>query len=368
MSGRPTVAEERWIEVGRRLRGSVDPAVLAGRNGGWRITGTLARIALFILGVVAAGLLAALLVAIFGSDGSTPLAVGGGAAVVAAEYLIRNHRLYASGFEEGLWTAGSALVALWLHEKLLGSSYDGGASLMSVLGIAACVAGLRIANPLVMLLGVLALVDWLAGQPFAHALDDLAGRPFAALVIGIAVATLALAAGGRRFERPSTDRMLDWIAIGVPAAAWISGNGWAAVVPSTGAPTTANLPPIAMLAALSTAAVLTGLRRRRHGPLLCGMLAGACAAVEIARSTGWPAEVLLIGGGLLVLMVGAMLDRRLRKPWRGYTSAPLDESAGSLDLLGAALAGAQLPAAGGPAPTEPGRGGRFGGGGASGGY
>jgi hypothetical protein len=368
MSGRPTVAEERWIEVGRRLRVSVDPAVLAARTGGWRITGTLARIALFILGVAAAGLLAALLVAILGSDGSTPLAVGGGIAVVVAEFLIRNHRLYAAGFEEGLWTAGSALLALWLHEQLLGGTYDGGASLMLVLGTATCVAGLRIVNPFVTLLGTVALVDWLSGRSVAHALDDLAGRPFATLAIGVAVAVAALVASGRRFERPSTDRMLDWIAAGVPAVAWLGGNGWGAAIPGTGAPTAANLPAIAMLAALAIAAVVTGLRRRRHGPLLCGMLAGACAAVEIARSTGWPAEVLLIGGGLLVLMVGAMLDRRLRKPWRGYTSAPLDESAGSLDLLGAALAGAQLPAAGAPAPTEPGRGGRFGGGGASGDY
>lgn len=363
MSGRPGVAEERWIEVGRRLRGIVDAAALADRTGGWRITGTLARIALFVLGIVAAALLAGIL----GLGDTSTLVAGGVVAIAVAEFLIRDRRLYASGFEEGLWTAGSALVAIWLHERLFGNAYADGTTLMLVVGASACAAGLRVANPFVTLLGVAAMIEWWSVQSYAHALDAHAGRPIAALAVGVAVAALALAAGGRRFERPSTDRMLDWIAVGAPAIAWMSGNGWEAVLPVEAGPAAANGPAITLLSALAIAAVVTGLRRRRHGPLLCGMLAGACAAIEVSRSTGWPIEARLIGDGLVLLAAGVVLERWLRKPRRGYTSAPLDERSGSLDLLGAALAGAQLPAAGGPA-AGPDRGGRFGGGGASGDY
>ena len=364
MNGRPTVAEERWIEVGRRLRDGVDPSRLADRTGGWRITGALARVALLVLGVVATALVAGIL----GLGNAHALVGGGVAAIAGAEYLIRDRRLYASGFEEGLWAAGSLLIALWLHGQLLGDAYSGDGMLMLSIAIAAGAAGLRLGNPFVVLLGVLALVDWLARQPPALALDALAGRPIAALVIAVAIAALALAAGGRWYQRPSSDRMLDWIAAGVPVVAWVGGNGWMTGVQGGGTPSLTRLPAIALLAGLAVAALVTGLRRRRHGPLLCGMLAGACAAIEAARSTGWPAEALLTAGGVAALALGAVLERRLREPWRGYTSAPTDGGSATLDLVGAAVAGAQVPAAGGPAAAEPERGGRFGGGGASGGY
>lgn len=364
MSGRPTVAEERWIEVGRRLRGTIDPARLADRTGGWRVTGALARVALFVLGVVATALAAGIL----GLGQAHALAGGGIAAIAGAEFLIRDRRLYASGFEEGLWTAGSLLIAIWLHGQLLGDAYADDGILMLSIAVAAGVAGLRLGNPFVVLLGVLALVDWLAGLSAARALDASVGRPFAGLLIGVAIAALALAAGGRRYQRPSSDRMLDWIAAGVPVAAWFVGNGRVTGVQDGGAPWPANLPAIALLGGLAVAALVTGLRRRRHGPLLCGMLTGACAAVDAALSTGWPAEALLTAGGIAALALGAVLERRLREPWRGYTSAPTDGGGATLELLGAGLAGAQVTAAGGPAAAAPERGGRFGGGGASGGY
>ena len=58
MSGwRPSPDEERWLDVASDLGAAIPHAALAGRTGGWRSTGPLARIALFALGFVAAALL-----------------------------------------------------------------------------------------------------------------------------------------------------------------------------------------------------------------------------------------------------------------------------------------------------------------------
>ena len=69
---RPSPAEERWLEVASELGTAVPRAAVAERTGGWRSTGPLARIALFVLGFVAA----ALLLAILGFDDDTLLVAG----------------------------------------------------------------------------------------------------------------------------------------------------------------------------------------------------------------------------------------------------------------------------------------------------
>ncbi len=45
---RPSPAEERWLEVASELGAAVPPAAMAERTGGWRSTGPLARVALFV--------------------------------------------------------------------------------------------------------------------------------------------------------------------------------------------------------------------------------------------------------------------------------------------------------------------------------
>lgn len=107
---RPSPIEERWLAVAAELGDSVPRASLAGRTGGWRSTGPLARIALFVLGLVAA----TLVVGILGISHQSVLLVAGLIVTVAAEWLSVRKRLHASGIEEGLCLAGYLLIGAWV--------------------------------------------------------------------------------------------------------------------------------------------------------------------------------------------------------------------------------------------------------------
>jgi hypothetical protein len=116
----------------------------------------------------------------------------------------------------------------------------------------------------------------------------------------------------------------------------------------------------------------TGLRQRRHAPLWGFLGCVAAFAVELHGALALATETWLILCGLVALAAGVALERYLRTPRNGLTSAPLTTREGPLDLL--QIAGAALLAkrAGPEAPpaetTFEGGGGKFGGGGASGRY
>jgi hypothetical protein len=83
-------------------------------------------------------------------------------------------------------------------------------------------------------------------------------------------------------------------------------------------------------------------------------------------------ETWLIACGLVALVAGLALDRYLREPRNGLTSASLAKGEGPLDLLQVAgtalLAHRATPEVPSAEPGFEGGGGRFGGGGASGRY
>ncbi|MDH4166773.1 MAG: hypothetical protein OEV90_10245, partial [Gammaproteobacteria bacterium] len=79
---RPSPDEERWLEVASELGDAVPRAAMTERAGGWRSTGPLARIALFVLGFIAAVLAGALLFSIAGLDDEATLLVAGLVAVL----------------------------------------------------------------------------------------------------------------------------------------------------------------------------------------------------------------------------------------------------------------------------------------------
>ena len=98
----------------------------------------------------------------------------------------------------------------------------------------------------------------------------------------------------------------------------------------------------------------------------------ACLAMELRLATALATETWLILYGLAALVAGMALDRYLRSPRNGFTSAAVTHREGPLDLLqtaGAAVltqsTAPELPRS--EPPVAPG-GGRFGGGGASGSY
>lgn len=368
---RPTPTEERWLEVASRLGTSLPTAALAARTGGWRGIGMLARIALFVLGAVAA----ALLVGILGFGNRLNPLIAGLIAALVAEWLTVHKRLNASGIEEGLSVAGFLLVGAWIT-TVIGpeAEFIGGTPHTLVLVAAAGAAGLRRLNPLVTTCAVLVFVDWIGSTSAPLALDEVMGPGVTTVAFGCSLAALALLVGAREFRRPSHDRMLDWLVATLPVASYAQHATWsfnAGGFADFGAPS-GRLATSAMLLALGTALLVAGLRRRRHAPLLGFMGCVACLAVELRFATSPATETWLVVCGLAALVAGVALDRYLRQPRNGLTSVASTDRNDPLDLL--QTAGAALLAertAREHCPSEPAftpGGGRFGGGGASGSY
>jgi hypothetical protein len=368
---RPSPTEERWLEVGEVLGDSVPRAALAGRSGGWHSTGLLARSALFVLGFVAAALVVGILR--FGDE--VTLLVAGLMATFAAEWLTVRKRLHASGIEEGLGVAGCLLVGAWIATRLEPQAVFAGASVATLLLIVAGgAAGLRRLNPFVTTCAASALVSWIGSTSAASAIDGVIGHGLTALIFGAGLAALALAFGARAYRRPSHDRMLDWLVATIPVAAYARYASWSALDPShvTGSDDTGRLAVVVLLLVLGAAMLWSGLKRRRHAPLWGFLGCLACLATELRGAFTLATETWLILCGLVALIAGVVLDRYLRQPRNGFTSASLAQREGPLDLLqiaGTALlakhAGPQAPP--GQPPFE-GRGGNFSGGGASGNF
>ena len=368
---RPTPAEERWIEVVSELATALPRDFMIARTGGWRSTGLLARIALFVLGFVAA----ALLFGVLGLGDRINLLIAGLIAVLVAEWLTVGRRLHASGIEEGLGVAGFVLIGAWITTLIVPEvEFIGGTPHTLVLIAAAGAAGLRRLNPLVTTCAVLVFVHWSGSTTAAHALDAVIGHGVTTFGLGCALAAIALALGAREFRRPSHDRMLDWLVAVLPIAAYAQYARWSAFDPTevAGGLGTHRLLIIALLLALAAAMLWIGLRRRRHAPLwgFLGCLVGL--AVELHGALAIATEAWLILCGLVALAAGVALERYLRQPRNGVTSAALTTREGPIDLL--QIAGAALLAkrTGPEAPptesTFEGGGGKFGGGGASGNY
>ncbi len=369
---RPSVAEERWLQVASTLGVAVPQAALTARTGRWRCTGPIARVALFVLGPVAA----VLCVGLLGLGSETALLVAGVIVTVVAEWLSVSRRLHASGIEEGLGVAGFLLLGAWLTTATgAGRDFAGGSVDTLMLIAAAGAAGGRRLNAFVTTCAAIALVYWAGSTTSAHVLDRSLGAGMTSFVFGMTLAAVALTLGAREFRRPSSDRMLDWLVATLPVAAYVPQAAWhryEAVVPAgvVGAIDATRAATVLLLLALGAAMLLTGLRRRRHAPLLGLLGCIVCLAVEWFPASGLAIETWLILCGLAALVAGFVLERHLRQPRDGLTSASLTDDGDLLDLLqnaGTALLAQRAT----PSPAEPAFGpgeGRFGGGGASGGY
>jgi hypothetical protein len=283
--------------------------------------------------------------------------------------------LFASGIEEGLTVAGFLMIGLWAAiEVVEGFGRGEGRLQVLVVIVAAGAAGLRRLNPVVTTCAAVALAVWAGMTGPAHALEDAIGANVTSLALGCACSAAALILGAREFRRPSHDRILDWLVAVPPVAVYALDAKWRVLgelqLPSGSHATRVAM--VALLLALAVALLATGLRRRRHAPLWGFLGCVAALTVESRASIPVAMETWLIASGLLALGAGLALDRYLRTPRNGLTSASLTKGEGPLDLLqvaGTALlahrATPEVP------PAEPGfegGGGQFGGGGASGRY
>jgi hypothetical protein len=360
----PEADEERWLAVAARLRGMLAPDALLERAGGWRGTGTFARIALFGLGCLAAGLVFGLL----GFEGDTVLLASALIAAAAAEWLKQGRRLHASGIEEGLCYASYLMLALWVVD--LGS--PGPNAYWIALIVATAAAGFRLLNAFLTTTAAVLTVGWLVDQPLARSVDGALGDGITGTLLASVLALAALAANSREFRRPSFDDMLDWLLVAMSMLLLFGRSAWGLLASMSDAPaggTSRAFIACGLLALLAALSLVTGLRRRRHAPLLAGLLFAAGLAVELRFAIGGPTEAWLLCSGAALMAASALLERRLREPRRGITSARLSDRIGPLDLLqsaGAAVLSRSVQVE--PPSPPPEHAGRFGGGGASGNF
>jgi hypothetical protein len=333
---RPTPEQERWMEMGS-----------AERTQGWVQPKTITRCALFVLGIVAAALAAAVV-------GFTHIPGSGWVAglvlVAAAEGLVMRRRFFGAGIEEALEMCGLLMLVFQTQSH----TSDPSGVRMSLLAAAAlAIVGFRFLNPFFITLSVAAL-SW----AIDHWLTAVMAGTFC-----FAAAALALWAGGIEFRRPSHDRILDWLAVIMP----LSGYLWLAE--GSAAPFLPAHAPVWLLAPFGAAALIVGIHRRTHAPLIAFMVCTVCMAYELRNVTGLSPEARLILWGSAAFLLTLGLGRYLRTPRGGISSNRAAEDDELSDLAQLAGAGALAPHSAVHRAAEfTGGGGAGGGGGASGTY
>jgi hypothetical protein len=348
----PTPQEERWMTIASRLHLAPDHPWIAQRAGGWTAPSLIARCAFFVLGAVAAGLTLAVFNFLHLPG---DMFAAGIAMLIAAEWLMLRKQLFHAGMEEALWCAGLLVIVL----QAMHPSLDIGFGSAALIALALAVAGFRVLNPL-----FIALAAAVASGAIDFAGHRLVGEPndtVPASVFCYATAAIALFAGRFEFRRPAHEQMLNWLMVSMPLCGflWLVWEHALAIRVFTGT----------ACASFGAAALVIGLRRRAHAPLIASMVCMGCVAYQLRDLTALSLNVKLIlwGGAALLLALG--LDRYLRTPRRGITSTQIGEGGEALDLL--QLAGAAAlsprPAQHADAPFK-GGGGTFGGGGAGGSY
>jgi hypothetical protein len=337
---RPTPAEERWLLLASRFPAHQQaPLVLDGMNG-WRSVGLVTRCAFFFLGLIAVAMTSAIFGTLWGSDFEF---LTGLALLASGEWLVHKRRLHAAGVEEALMVAALVLLAVGVADAI-GNYRD--APLALCITLALLIAGIRLLNPLFTTLAALcgsitvalALNYSLFNSSTVYSLH----AAWWASLYCFALAITALLLGARQQQRPSHDRMLDGLVIVMPAVGYL----WAALNHSFNGinywqqHTLIDLfTPLAPLL-FGIAALVTGLRRRTHAPLLSYMVCMACVAYELRELSGLSLPYRLILWGSLILITASVAHRLLRTPRNGITSQQLDDKTGVLDL--AELAGSAL--------------------------
>lgn len=355
IAARPTDAQERWLLLAGRYPALRAAAEKEGQGGGWKTTTWLARCLGFVLGLIGAGMFAGVL-----APFHSPWLIGGLLLMVVAEWLVAQRRVFRSGVEEALYLCGAlAVVAQILIWNSSGHHEDIGVALLCT---AVLLVGWRLLNPLFTTLAAAGFSLAIAAGG-GHLFDSGRMHEAAAGVFCAALAVIALILGGRMWRRPAHDHILDGLLMLMPwlAYVWLHGHFWYADVLARRA-----LPALAVACVFFVVNCIVGLRRRQHAPLIGALGSLACICHGLSLVVSWPLHWKMIVSGGALLLVAALLDRRLRHARDGITSQALVEPAG-LDLVQLAAAAHLTPASAPHAePAVHGQGGGFGGGGASG--
>lgn len=354
----PSVQEQRAIILGDRFDSwarskfvAAEEAAAADRalDTGWRTSGTLARIAFFVFGVIAVGCLFGLFAVV-----DLPLKGFVTAAIACgiAELLIRRKKLFHGGIEEGLYVGG-------LCAFIAGLPGEGKVEAILLFAAAFAIAGLRTRTALVVLCAPLLAVAYIAIKG-----DSIVAAGFTCVAIGVAASVLQL----RTYRSPFVDEVLVVATVVMPLVGYVlvaleydDGERFWLVVAAFGA-----------VAAVEWVAALAA---RSHPHLIAALLLTAAVAYEVSTRIAWNADAKLVAAGATLLLAALAIDRRLREATR-MTSKKLVEAelirAGEIVaaavVSSAATSASSEAATAEAAPTHTGDGGEFGGAGASGEY
>ena len=287
---RPTPQQERWIRVAARLGVRRDTPWLADRCGGWTAATTIARCTFFALGLLAAGLTAAILGLIH-----VPgyLFITGLVAIVAAEWLILDKHLFGAGIEEALEVSGLLMIALQIVDPFFSSSAVRAPLLIA---LAFAVAGFRLLNPLFITLSAVALSYAMESAGALYGGPSVFPASMAATFC-FAFAAAALLIGRARFRRPAHDGMLNWLIVATPLAGylWVESKHASGLTLDLLRQAPVRSVPALVLMTYGIAALIAGIRRRTHAPIMAFILCAGCAAYEFRNLTSLSLQVKLIG-------------------------------------------------------------------------
>jgi hypothetical protein len=347
---RPTVTEERWLELADRYPALHPAAEKTGSGGGWKTSTWLGRCLGFVFGLVGTAMLAGVL-----SQMPSPWMVGGLLLVVVAEWMVAKRRVLRSGVEEALYLCGS--IAIVVQVIIWNSSGDKEWIAVTLVSTAVLLAGWRLLNPLLTTLAAMGYslaIAFSGGSLFGGSMNTREASVTCAVL-----AISALVAGSWTYQRPSHDRMLDGLVVVMP---WL-GYGWLVQYDDG---VTASTHAIALALGFLVVNIAVGVLRRQHAPLIGALGTLICAAYSLHQLISLPTHWQMIAGGAVLLAVALILERLLRGQTSGLTAAAIEEPVG-LDLLQVVGAAHLSPAPGSPPPAGvQGQGGGFGGGGARG--
>jgi hypothetical protein len=349
---RPTVAEERWLVLASRYPALRTAIEATGQGGRWKATTLLGRCLGFLLGLFGVSLLAGALSLL-----PEPLLIGGLVLVGTAEWLVAQRRVFRSGIEEAVYLCGAIAIVVQLL-IWVSNNNNNEALAIAIVASAVLFVGWRLLNPFFTTLaavGYSLAIAFTDGGLFSGRLNTLEAG-----VACVALAVVALIAGGRQWQRPAHDRMLDGLVITMPwlAQGWLIAYGW-------GAEPRLTYAVLALALGFFAVNAFVGVRRGQHAPLIGALGNLVCAGYAIYRLLPWPLHWLLITAGVVLLASAVLVERSLRHRSTGITSRAVAEPDG-LDLLQVAAAAHLAPSPGASVAGVEGKGGSFGGGGASG--
>lgn len=291
----PSVQQQRAIVLGDRLDDwkrsriiTADEEAAADRvlDTGWRTSGTLARIAFLVFGVIGVGCLNGLF-AVF----DMPLK-GFVSAVIAcgiAELLIRKKRLFHGGIEEGLYVAG-------LCAFIFGLPGEGKIEAILLFAAAFAIAGTRTRSALVVLCAPLLVVAYIAMKS-----ESVVVGGFVLLAMGVAVSLLQL----RKYESPFLEELFVFSTVVYPVIAY----GMVAFGPDKQSRYWAVV-ALFGLVAIGEWTVAGGARSHSH--LITSLLLAAAVVFELSARVPWTADAKLVVAGATLLVAALAIDRWLQ--------------------------------------------------------